>query len=143
LFIKIFINNNKPRWNQIEKIAANNNIQSRFWIFKLVSRREYELVFSFYQEIKLVLERIRDNKRWARVIWIELPPSNFHDYELNGIIEFDSPHSLNWVQENICFRADWDILALPPNVWIHRFEDNLKRNHVKFRYEINNGPYPY
>jgi hypothetical protein len=82
---------------QIEKIVINNNIKSKFWIFRLVSRREYALVFPFYEESKIVLRRIRNNKKWARVMWVEFPPNNFHDYELNGIIEFDSPHSLDWV----------------------------------------------
>jgi hypothetical protein len=72
---------------------------------------------------------------------VELRPNDFHDYELDGIIEFDSPHSLDWIQENICFHADWDVLALQ-NVWIHNFEKYLKQNHTKFRYEINNGPHP-
>jgi hypothetical protein len=36
----MFKNNNKPRWEWLEKIATNNNIQSRFWGFKLVNRRE-------------------------------------------------------------------------------------------------------
>jgi hypothetical protein len=58
--------NNKEKrtvFEPIEKIAINNNIKSRFWIFKLVSRREYTLVFPFYEEVKLVLRRIRNNKK--------------------------------------------------------------------------------
>jgi hypothetical protein len=120
----------------IEKIAINNNIKSRFWIFRVASKLENALVFPFEEEVKLILPRIRNNKKWARVLWVELPPNNYHSYELDGISEFDSPRSLDWVQENICFRADWDVLALPPDTWCVKVEKYLKQNHAKFHYVI-------
>jgi hypothetical protein len=67
---------NRIVFEPIEKIATNNNIKSRFWIFELDSRIEYTLVFPFDEKIKLVLERIRNNKKWARVMWVELPPNS-------------------------------------------------------------------
>jgi hypothetical protein len=37
---------------------------------------------------------------------IEPNNNNNYNYEFVGIIEFDSPHPLIWVQQNISFRTD-------------------------------------
>jgi hypothetical protein len=76
---------------------------------------------------------------------MSVEPNKYNKYnsELVGIIEFYYPQSLNWVQQNICFHADWDILITQPNVWIHNFENDMQRNNTVFQDEINDGPYPY
>jgi hypothetical protein len=69
--------------------------------------------------------------------------NNFYNYELVGIFEFNSSHPLYWVQQNICFHADWGILTTPPNIWIYNFENDIQRNNIAFQDEINDRPYPY
>jgi hypothetical protein len=67
-------------------------------------------------------------------------PNKYNKYntELVGIIEFNYPQSLNWIQQNICFHADFGILT-SPNVCIYNFENNIQRNNIAFQDEINDG----
>jgi hypothetical protein len=51
-----------------------------------------------------------------------------NNYRLVGIIRFDKPSSLNWLQQNISPNANWQILIKNPNVWIRDFKNNMRHN---------------
>jgi hypothetical protein len=46
-----------------------------------------------------------------------------HNYiiELLGVIEFNNPRSLNWLQQNISSDCEWQILNGDPNFWVQNF----------------------
>jgi hypothetical protein len=67
----------------------------------LVDRNEYFIVASFEVEIILTVDRINNYKKAIR------HNNNNYNYELVGIIEFDLPHPLIWVLNNISLCADW------------------------------------
>jgi hypothetical protein len=49
----------------------------------------------FYVEKALIVQRINNNKTWARVMSVEANKYNKYNNELVGIIEFYYPQSLN------------------------------------------------
>jgi hypothetical protein len=150
LFIKMFeIKKNhgqdkqRKSSNQTQIIPKNNIIKSRIWDFRLFERKEYMFIFPFSHDKMQTLQRIAQHKRWARVMTIEPNKYNNHSYELIGVIEFDLPQTKNWVQQNVCFIAEWDVLDIPPNVWMQGLKNDAQQNNIIFHDEINDRPYPY
>jgi hypothetical protein len=66
-----------------------------------------------------------------------------HNYviELVGVVEFNTPRSLNWLQQNISSVCEWEILIGDPNYWVQNFEYIMEKNNQIYYNEINDGPF--
>jgi hypothetical protein len=67
--------------------------------------------------------------------------NNNYNFELVGIIEFDFPSSLNWVQNRISANAIWDTLIIDPNQWVQNFQQIMEGNNRLFYDDINDGDF--
>jgi hypothetical protein len=123
-------------------IPKENILKSRFWNFRFVQRKEYMFVSPFNNDKIQILQRITEQKRWARVMTIKPNEYNNYSYEIMGIIEFDYPKSKDWVQQNIRFDAQWAATKTPPNQWVQRFINDAQQGNIIFYDEINDGPHP-
>jgi hypothetical protein len=79
-------------------MKVTNDIESKKWSFRMGYHSAAEVI--------LIRERISANRIWARVVSIR-NPHNKYTVELMGVVEFDEPYSLNWLQQNIFPLCDW------------------------------------
>jgi hypothetical protein len=55
-------------------------------------------------------------------------PQNNYIIELLGVLEFNIPRSLNWLQQNISSECEWQILTVDINFWVLNFEYIMQKN---------------